>query len=64
MLRNSPGPYNISPGIGMDKEYFWDDNQRCNVLPLYPEAENCNEECEINNLPEQVDFEIGEFRVF
>ena len=43
MLRNSPGPYNISPGIGMDKEYFWDDNQRCNVLPLYPEAENCNE---------------------
>ena len=64
MKRNSPGPYNVSPGNGMDKAYNWDDNQRCNALPLYPEAENCNEECEINDLPEQVDFDIGEFRVF
>ena len=48
----------------MDKDYNWDDNQRCNDLPLYPEAENCSEECEINDLPEQIDFGIEEFRVF
>jgi len=64
MLRNAFGPYNITPGVGMDKNYYWDDNQRCNVLPLYPEAENCNEECENNKVPEQYNFDIGQFRIF
>ena len=37
-------PYNTGY-IGMDKDYNWDDNQRCNVLPLYPENISCDEEC-------------------
>ena len=50
--------------IPFSKNYNWDDNQRCNVLPLYPEAENCNEECEDNKVPPQYNFNIEEFRIF
>lgn len=60
MFRNASGPYNISPGIGMDKHYTWDDNMRCNALPLYPEKIECNDTAG----PPQYDFEIAQFRIF
>ena len=60
MFINNPGPYNISPGIGMDKHYFWDDNMRCNALPLYPEKIDCDDSAG----PPQYDFEIAQFRIF
>ena len=60
MFRNAAGPYNISPGIGMDKHYFWDDNMRCNALPLYPEKIDCDDSAG----PPQYDFEIAQFRIF
>ena len=60
MFRNWLGPYNITPGIGMDKHYYWDDNMRCNALPLYPEKINCDDSAG----PPQYDFEIAQFRIF
>jgi hypothetical protein len=60
MFRNYPGPYNITPGIGMDKHYRWDDNMRCNSLPLYPEKIECID----GDGPPQYDFEIAQFRIF
>ena len=60
MFRNAPGPYNIGPGIGMDKHYYWDDNMRCNALPLYPEKIDCDDSAG----PPQYDFEIAQFRIF
>ena len=60
MFRNANGPYNIYPGIGMDKHYYWDDNQRCGLLPLYPEDLECGNQAG----PEQYDFEIAQFRIF
>ena len=60
MFRNTTGPYNISPGIGMDKHYSWDDNMRCNTLPLYPEKIDCDDDAG----PPQYDFEIAQFRIF
>ena len=50
----------IFPGIGMDKHYFWDDNMRCNRLPLYPEKIECGD----TSGPPQYDFEIAQFRIF
>ena len=60
MFRNWQGPYAITPGIGMDKHYIWDDNMRCNALPLYPEKI----ECDNDSGPPQYDFEIAQFRIF
>ena len=60
MFRNAAGPYNITPGIGMDKHYYWDDNHRCNMLPLYPEDIECGNPVG----PEQYDFKIAQFRIF
>jgi len=59
MFRNANGPYNISPGIGMDKHYYWDDNQRCNALPLYPPNLECDSQTQ-----DQLYYEIGQFRIF
>jgi len=59
MFRNQTGPYNIWPGIGMDKHYYWDDNHRCTALPLYPENIECNSEG-----PAQYDYKIAQFRIF
>ena len=44
MKRNSPGPYNISPGIGMNKNYNYDNNLKCIDPPLYPESVFCDEQ--------------------
>ena len=60
MFRNYPGPYNISPGIGMDKSYNWDNNLSCKSLPLYPEKLECGDSAG----PPQYDFEIAQFRIF
>ncbi|RMZ49373.1 hypothetical protein EB821_02630 [Candidatus Marinimicrobia bacterium PRS2] len=60
MFRNYQGPYNITPGIGMDKHYTWDDNMRCNTLPLYPEKI----ECDNDSGSPQYDFKIAQFRIF
>ena len=62
MRRSDPGfPYDVFyPGIGMDKDYNWDDNMRCNNLPLYPEKIECDDQAG----PPQYDFEIAQFRIF
>ena len=62
MRRSDPGfPYTVNyPGIGMDKDYNWDDNMRCNALPLYPEKIDCDDSAG----PPQYDFEIAQFRIF
>jgi len=44
----------------MDKKYFWDDNLRCNALPLYPEKIDCDDSAG----PPQYDFGIAQFRIF
>jgi len=59
MFRNTYGPYNITPGIGMDKHYTWDDNLRCNppvnAISAYlygctdPNASNYNEEANVDD---------------
>lgn len=39
MKRNAPGPYNISPGIGYDKDYNYDYNfSDFSIPPYYPPA--------------------------
>ncbi len=43
MERNLPGPYDVYPGVGMDKEYFYDGNLKCIDPPLYPEDLDCSE---------------------
>ena len=35
-MRNNPGPYQTND-IGMDKNYNFDCNLKCNFPPLYPE---------------------------
>ena len=61
MFRNYTGPYNITPGIGMDKHYAWDDNLRCTTPPLYPESLECDDE---GNSSGQYNFSIKQFRIF
>lgn len=61
MFRNSPGPYNITPGIGMDKHYSWDDNLRCITPPLYPESIECDQS---GNSSGQYNFPINQLRIF
>ncbi len=39
MKRNAPGPYNVSPGIGYDKDYNYDYNfSDFSIPPYYPPA--------------------------
>ena len=68
MRRNCSGPYcnngNFPGNIGMNKDYNWDDNHRCNALPLYPERIDCNDDCGESSGPPQYDFEIAQFRIF
>lgn len=40
MLRNYPGPYNTSPGVGYDKNYHYDWNLRLKRPPYWPNREN------------------------
>ena len=42
MLRNFPGPYNVSPGVGYDKNYHYDWNLRFNPPPYYPDQVDIN----------------------
>ena len=42
MLRNFPGPYNVSPGVGYDKNYHYDWNLRFNPPPYYPDQVDVN----------------------
>ena len=42
MLRNFPGPYNVSPGAGYDKNYHYDWNLRFNPPPYYPDQVDVN----------------------
>ena len=42
LLRNYPGPYNVSPGVGYDKNYNYDWNLRINPPPYYPDQVDVN----------------------
>jgi hypothetical protein len=42
LLRNYPGPYNASPGVGYDKNYHYDWNLRMNPPPYYPDQVDVN----------------------
>ncbi len=42
MKRNNPGPYNVSPGVGYDKNYNYDWNLQLNPPPYFPDLENAN----------------------
>lgn len=42
MERNLPGPYNVYPGVGMDKDYHYDGNLQCIDPPMYPEDLDCS----------------------
>tara|TARA_B100000902_G_scaffold31282_1_gene37496 strand:- start:1200 stop:3446 length:2247 start_codon:yes stop_codon:yes gene_type:complete len=42
LLRNYPGPYNVSPGVGYDKNYHYDWNLRFNPPPYYPDQVDVN----------------------
>ena len=39
MLRNYPGPYNVSPGVGYDKNYHYDWNLKIKPPPYYPKRQ-------------------------
>ncbi len=40
LKRNAPGPYQISPGIGYEKDYHYDRNLRTFPPPEWPETKN------------------------
>ena len=42
MKRNYPGPYNVSPGIGYDKNYHYDWNLRLRPPPYFPDLQSEN----------------------
>ncbi len=42
MKRNLPGPYDVFPGVGMEKSYHYDENLMCVDPPLYPEDLDCS----------------------
>jgi len=42
MKRNFPGPYNVSPGIGYDKNYHYDWNLRLRPPPYFPDLQSTN----------------------
>ena len=42
MKRNYPGPYNVSPGIGYDKNYHYDWNLRMRPPPYFPDLQSAN----------------------
>ncbi len=50
MKRNIPGPYNVFPGVGMVKQYHYDDNLKCIDPPLYPEDLDCTTDSDEFNI--------------
>ena len=42
MKRNYPGPYNVSPGVGYDKNYHYDWNLRLKPPPYFPDLQSTN----------------------
>jgi hypothetical protein len=40
--RNYPGPYNVSPGVGYDKQYHYDWNLRLKPPPYFPDLQSSN----------------------
>ena len=42
MKRNYPGPYNVSPGVGYDKNYNYDWNLKLRPPPYFPDLQNTN----------------------
>jgi len=42
MVRNYPGPYNVSPGVGYDKDYHYDWNLQLKPPPYFPDLQNSN----------------------
>ncbi len=46
LKRNLPGPYDVFPGVGMDKDYNYDNNLKCIDPPLYPEDLDCSGDSE------------------
>ena len=42
MKRNYPGPYNVSPGVGYDKNYHYDWNLRMRPPPYFPDLQSTN----------------------
>ena len=69
-FRNMVGPYNITPGIGMDKHYTWDDNLRCNppvnAISAYlygctdPEATNYNPDATVDDGSCEYYYDLGD----
>ena len=39
MKRNYPGPYNVTPGVGYDKNYHYDWNLKVNPPPYFPKRQ-------------------------
>jgi len=67
MKRNQPGPYSISPGIGMDKSYHYDNNLKCFDPPLYPESVFCDDEScggEATEGKNQINLKIASYKEF
>ena len=42
MKRNYPGPYNVSPGVGYDKNYHYDWNLKLRPPPYFPDLQSTN----------------------
>jgi len=42
MKRNYPGPYNVSPGVGYDKNYHYDWNLKLKPPPYFPDLQSTN----------------------
>ncbi len=42
--RNNPGPYDLFPGIGYDKDYNYDENNACSPPPYFPTIQFENNE--------------------
>lgn len=40
MVRNYPGPYNVSPGVGYDKNYHYDWNLQLKPPPYFPDLQS------------------------
>jgi len=40
MVRNYPGPYNVSPGVGYNKNYHYDWNLQLKPPPYFPDLES------------------------
>jgi hypothetical protein len=57
MKRNNPGPYPTGD-IGMDKNYNYDNNLKCNDPPLYPEDIDCSD----GSIDDEFDIKIDYYK--